>query len=311
MDKSRILVIDDDKVSRKFATRLLDDAGYQWDEAEDGETGLSLASKVKPDLILLDCVMPRMNGIEVLRKLHSHFLTSHVPVIMLTSRDAIDDRIEGLNSGADDYVTKPFNKRDLLARVHATLRRSKQNLAADPSTNLPGNSAIRRELDTRLRQGNPCCIAYIDLDNFKAYADYYGFEKAGHVIRSVPQVLHQVVAEFGNDQYFIGHIGGDDFLMIAEHDTVEQVCERFIARFAERVPEYYDQQDVQQGFILGLDRFGTSREFPLLSVSAAIIDIAEGKSPNPDELASFVGQCKRDIKNNRDNGWRRYSYPTR
>jgi len=308
MEDTRILIVDDQRMARRVIARALEAAGYQCHEAGDGATGLSLSRELTPDLILLDCVMPRLSGIEVLQQLRLDFRTSHIPVILLTSLDAMDHRVEGLQAGADDYVIKPFDERDLLARVAAALRRSRHSLAADPTSRLPGNQAIRHHLQHRLKAGAGCSVAYVDLDNFKAYVDFYGFERAGNVINAVAKLMHQVVADYGCADDFVGHIGGDDFLLIADSLTIESVCKNLIESFDREVPSFYNSADRLRGYIDGHDRYGTSRRFPLLSLSVAIIDITSGISPDPIDLATFAGRSKLDIKSNRGLGWRRYSY---
>ena len=311
MDRAKILIIDDDSISRRFISKALDLAGYDWYEAKDGVEGLATATQLEPDLILLDRVMPQMEGLEVLRRLRNHYLTNHIPVIMLTSLDDIDYRVEGLTAGADDYVIKPFDNRDLLARVAAALRRSENSLAADPSSKLPGNAVLRRQLQLRLQAGTGCAVAYIDLDHFKAYVDNYGFEKAGVVIRGVAQIVQRAVKAHGHPEDFIGHIGGDDFLLIAYPATAEAVCRQLVEDFDRSVSSYYTATDLASGYIEGFDRYGTARRFPLLSLSIAIIEVPAQCSPDSSEIASFAGRCKQNIKNDRGLGWKKYAFPVK
>jgi diguanylate cyclase (GGDEF)-like protein len=308
MNRARILIIDDDSIARRFVSKALDLAGYDWYEAKDGAEGLASATQLEPDLILLDRVMPQMEGIEVLQRLRKHYLTNHIPVIMLTSLDDIDYRVEGLSAGADDYVIKPFDDRDLLARVAAALRRSEQNLDADSLTRLPGNAALRRQLQRRLQDGVGCAVAYIDVDHFKAYVDNYGFEKAAVVIRGVAQIVQLAAKAHGHPDDFIGHIGGDDFLLIAHSATAKKVCQHLLEEFDRSVSNYYNATDLASGYIEGSDRYGTARRFPLLSLSIAIIEVPTNCTPDLEEISSFAGRCKQDIKNNRGPGWKRYAF---
>lgn len=310
MNPAKILIIDDDSISRRFVSKVLELAGYDWHEAQDGVEGLATAAQLEPDLILLDRVMPHMEGIEVLQRLRNHYRTNHIPVIMLTSLDDMDYRVEGLGAGADDYVIKPFDDRDLLARVAAALRRSEHSLSADSSTRLPGNAVLRHQLQRRLQAGNGCAVAYIDLDHFKAYVDHYGFEKAAVVIRGVAQITQHAVKDHGHPDDFLGHIGGDDFLLIAHPTTAEVVCQHIVESFDRSVSDHYNADDLASGYIEGYDRYGTARRFPLLSLSIAIIEVPDNCSPQPSQIASFAGRCKQNIKNNRGPGWKKYAFST-
>jgi diguanylate cyclase (GGDEF)-like protein len=220
----------------------------------------------------------------------------------------MDHRVEGLTAGADDYVIKPFDQRDLLARVASALRRSQHSLAADPSTKLPGNVVIRRHLQRKLQEDAECSVAYVDLDHFKAYVDFYGFERAGDVIHAVAQILQRAVAKHGGPHDFVGHIGGDDFLLISQPSHVEVVVQNLVESFAAEVPTYYSEQDGARGYITGQDRYGAQRQFPLLSLSVAIVEIRAGCCPAAADVAAFAGHCKQHIKSDRGQGWRRYPY---
>lgn len=308
MEGPRVLVVEDDPILRRLAVKLLEGERYKTLDAEDGQTGLSLAFTYKPDLILLDRVLPDLDGMEVLRRLRAHFVTTHIPVIMVTSRDELNDRIEGLGSGADDYVGKPFDSRELIARVAAIIRRSESSLGADPLSKLPGNTVIRAHVRRKLEAGSACSIGYVDLDNFKAYVDNYGFEAAGNIIKKTAQILYNAVMDHGDPEDFLGHIGGDDFLLISTPRKAEEVSARLVEAFDAFAPQCYSAMDRERGYIEARDRYGAQRRFPLVSISVAIIDLPEGASPDPVPLAEFAGHCKSAVKRDRGSGWKRFPY---
>ncbi len=164
-----VLVIDDDPDVRSVVDITLRLAGFDVATAPDGETGLEEALKRRPDLILLDLMMPRMDGYEVCRRLRADGRLSHIPIIMLTAKAQLTDKIAGLEHGADDYVTKPFDTEELAARVQATLRRALDSRSVPPLTGLPGNVRIEQELSRRVEADEPMAVLYADLNSFKAY----------------------------------------------------------------------------------------------------------------------------------------------
>lgn len=308
MPKHRVLIVEDDPMLRELAWVLLEKEGFEPLEASNGREGLTIAFTARPDLILLDRGMPDMDGVEVLRRLRANFVTTNIPVIMVTGRHELTDRLEGLASGADDYIVKPYDRQELIARVTAVIRRTQQSLAADPLTKLPGNLVLRDQFQQRVASGNGVCIGYVDVDNFKAYVDNYGFESAAFVIQKAAQMLYVAVTDHGDPQDFIGHIGGDDFLLLSTTAKVDRVAAALVESFDALAPQFYSAGDRARGYIDGKDRFGTARKFPLVSLSVVIIAIPPGSTADPDRIAAHAAHCKTDLKRERGTGWRRFEY---
>lgn len=311
VERVRVLVIDDDEDIRRLVRKVLDRESYKMLEANNGQDGLTLTFTELPDLIVLDRQMPGMDGLEVLRKLRAQLTTRHIPVILLTAMRDVDQRVKGLQSGADDYVLKPFAPRELRARVAATLRRSESDLVADPLTKLPGNLVLRKELGRRLERKSNFSLCYADINHFKAYVDHYGFERASEVIQRLAQLIYNSWVDHGAQEDFIGHIGGDDFLLLTGQERAEPVSVALVEGFQAMVSEFYDEADLRRGYIKGVDRYGAQRRFPLISLSVAIIDVAPGDVSDNRELAAFAARCKEDVKQRgekRPLSWRRYRY---
>jgi DNA-binding response OmpR family regulator len=171
----RILVVDDEPPIRDILKFQLENAGFVVKCAEDGLEGLQMAEEDPPDLVLLDLMIPQMDGYEVCRRLKAAYGTRHVPVIILTARGELDEKLKGLENGANDYVTKPFSMPELLMRVKNVLSWSQSQREANPLTGLPGNVSIERELTKRIESKQPFAFIYSDIDNFKAFNDYSGY----------------------------------------------------------------------------------------------------------------------------------------
>ena len=172
----RVLVVDDEEDIRDVLKITLEAEKYEVIEAENGEEALKIIAQKTPDLVLLDYKMPKMDGRTLCNLIKKDLLLAHLPIIMVTGKGEINDRIEGIDAGADDYVVKPFEPKELLARIRMVLRRTKRDLEANPLTRLPGNVAILNELSNCIEKKAPYAVCYVDLDKFKAYNDKYGFE---------------------------------------------------------------------------------------------------------------------------------------
>ena len=223
MFNKKILVIDDSELIQRLIADILGEEGYEVYSAYSGEEGLEKVARIKPDLIILDIVMSGLTGLEVCRILRADVSNNLTPIIMLTAQVSEDDKLIGLELGADDYIMKPFNNRELISRVRNTLVRIERNRYANPLTGMCGNIEVQSELTYRLANNFEIAVIYCDLDNFKAFNDVYGFPKGDTAIRLTADVIRDAVQNVGNRDDFIGHIGGDDFIIITSWDKYEGI----------------------------------------------------------------------------------------
>ena len=265
-----ILVVDDDPDVARFVEVNLRSAGYEVHGASDGEEAIERAVEIRPDLVLLDVMMPKLDGFEVAQRLRRDPRTSSCSIIMLTAKALSADKVLGLSSGADDYIIKPFDPVELLARVKGTLRRAREMRALSPLTGLPGNIRIQEEIRRLVAEDQPFAILYVDLDHFKAYNDHYGFLRGDRAIQTVARLAMEVVNELVGPGAFIGHVGGDDFIVIVPPELAEPVARQLCQRFDANVPLLYDRIDAERGGIELEDRQGNLRRFPLLTVSIGV-----------------------------------------
>ncbi|KPV52998.1 hypothetical protein SE17_12190, partial [Kouleothrix aurantiaca] len=207
----------------------------------------------------------------VLGALRARNATATTPILLLSARDSAPEKVRGLQLGADDYVTKPFSPAALQARVRATLRRFEREAGANPSTRLPGNTAIERTLRRRIELGIPFAVCYADIDNFKAYNDTYSFLKGDAVIHQTANVLLEAVTQQGNYDDFVGHIGGDDFVVITTPERAPAVASYAIHAFDLLSPLFYDAATRARGYIDAKDRQGRPMRFPFVSLSIGIV----------------------------------------
>ncbi|MHB1125494.1 MAG: GGDEF domain-containing response regulator [Bacillota bacterium] len=293
----KILVIDDDRLISKIISDCLEQEGFNVATAGDCNIGLEKIYHAPPDIILLDVVLPDMNGYELCRVLRNNTRIGHIPIVMLTSLDTTEDKVAGLEAGADDYITKPFAVAELVARVKTHLRRSHKEKSFNPLTGLPGNKLIEEEIGYRIvNTDKNYAVLYLDLDNFKAYNDYYGFLKGDGVIKLLAEILKKTLKDAGNSNDFIGHIGGDDFIAITTMDKADNLCKEIIGQFDQVIPLTYLPQDRQVGYIVARNRENMQQKFPVMTLSIAVVSNRNRQFQFPWEVASVAAKLKKAAK---------------
>ncbi len=272
----KVLVVDDDAGIRMICREVLERAGYVTRAAIDGKAALEETKRFRPDLILLDIMMPDLDGFQTAKLLRADRESAMTPIIFVSARGQTADKVRAFKLGAEDYLVKPFDSMELVARVDKALARRDRELGASPTTRLPGAGAIETEMARRLHDGGDFAFCYVDLDNLKAFNDYYGIAKADGVIRQTGDLMREVVAREGTPGDFIGHIAGDDFVFVTTPDRVDHIGATICKTFDRLVPLYYDKQDRERGYIETADRYGQLRKFPLMSVSVAALTTSAG-----------------------------------
>ena len=270
---ARVLLIDDDDETIQFVELNLRMDGFDVEVVRDGESALARLPIAPPDLLLLDVTLPGIDGLEVTHRVRADPRTSHLPVIMLTGRGQSADKVLGLTAGADDYLLKPCDTVELIARVRSTLRRNAEMRSLSPLTGLPGNHRIEAEIVRRRSEQMPLAVCYCDLDGFKSFNDAYGWIRGDEVINLLAAAAREAavtVAGAGGPVPFVGHVGGDDLVVICEPAQAHEVTGKIIDLVDAGVPRLYDPQDASRGYLEVADRQGTLRQFPLISVSIGV-----------------------------------------
>ncbi|NTU78708.1 MAG: response regulator [Chloroflexales bacterium] len=291
-----ILVGDDDANFCRLLTLLLSGAGYSVLTAHDGHALVSLAQEHMPDLLLVDLVMPRLDGYEALRQLRNDTRTAHIPMIVVTNRGAPADLVSGFESGADDYVTKPVIGDELIARIKGHLRRAARRPVHSPLTGLPGNSLLTEEIRYRQRRAHPFALLHLDLSAFKAFNDTYGFARGDQAIRALAEVLRAALSAHHEQGAFLGHIGGDDFAFVCAPERAEALCRSAIAHFDAIAPSLYDEADRALGYLEAIDRDGELRRFPLMALAVGGAFHIPGRFADPEALGRCVAAMKQQAK---------------
>ena len=295
MRKEKILIIDDEVDILDVLTLSLSDH-YEVLAAANGQEGLQLVHTKSPDLIICDYKMPVMDGRQFCQTLKKDILLQHIPIIMLTGKGEVKDKVGGIDAGADDYIVKPFEPEELLARIRMILRRTVRSLDANPLTHLPGNVSIMEEFQKRIDANKMFAVGYADLDKFKAYNDQYGFERGDEVIRETARILIKAAQEIDSTDTFIGHIGGDDFVFISSDDKADRISQRVIEEFDKIAPSFYSETDRKKGFIIDKSRHGNEVRIGLLSISIGIVSNTNQKIRHIAQIGEIGAELKKYAK---------------
>ncbi|MEH1013361.1 response regulator [Micromonospora sp. CPCC 206060] len=288
-----ILVVDDDEDIARFVAFNLKLHGFEVLHASDGQEALEVIEEQRPDLAVVDLMMPRIDGLELTRRLRADPMTSALPVIMLTAKGMTVDKVNGLSAGADDYLVKPFDTAELIARVSSTLRRNKEFREVSPLTGLPGNSRVRREITDRVRNGVDYAVGYIDIDRFKSVNDRYGFVRGDDFISALARSLHRAVVTVGLPPAFLGHIGGDDFVIVCTPEQVRPLTERAVVDFEKAADSLYDPVDGRRGYVELKDRRGNIRRAALVTLSIGVaLSTARRRLTDPLDAIAVASEMK-------------------
>jgi len=288
-----ILFADDEPAIREIVARYLELGGHHVQLASNGREALAQINRTAPDLIVLDYQMGTPDGFEVCRDLKSNPRFGHLPVLILTGRNNLETRLKGFDAGADDYLAKPFDPRELLARISALLRLARRGLQRNPTSGLPGGQAIQDEITRWQARGEVFAICYLDLDDFKPFGDRFGFRIADEVIRTIGGVLRDVTAD---REAFVGHVGGDDFILLCRLEEARELSRNAQQQTHRRIAELLPAEVVETGRYAAEARDGSVADFAITRLSTAILRVRPPATISVPELGESVAKVKRQAK---------------
>ncbi len=292
MSKGRILVVEDDFDISTMLRIYFTGQGFEVGVAPRGGDALEMTRKGLPHLIVLDIMLPDMDGYSVCRYLRTTTRTSHIPIIFLTQKDERSDRIAGLELGADDYITKPFDIEELRLRVTNAIARQERENSLDPRTGLPSGRLIEEQLRRMIRTSN---WALLDcrIQHFDRFRDVYGFITGDEVLRFTSLLLGEVVDEAGTPNDFIGHPGGDNFVLITLAPHAAKIRERLKARFNAEVLTHYNFIDRERGYVMGKDSDGKDVQVPLMTLAVGAISAETRDFSDIREITEAAAEARR------------------
>jgi CheY-like chemotaxis protein len=245
MSKHRLLLIEDDVDVAEMLVTYFSGQGYTVVHSDTGLDGVQQARTQFPHLILLDLMLPDITGFDVCRMLRSTNMTRYIPIIFLTQRDDRADRLEGLEIGADDYVTKPFDIEELRLRIQNSISRATRDNLHEVRTGLPTGDLVRSEyFRTLYEEDGEWRHIGIQIENFDTYRDNYGFIAADDALGIAAQILRTVVGELGTEHDFVGTDAEASFVIYTHSDNPDAITQHIEQTFQQRVEALYSFSDL-------------------------------------------------------------------
>jgi PleD family two-component response regulator len=292
MGKARLLVVEDDIDIGNMLKIYFSGMDFDVDVAVRGSDALEKTKHVLPHLIVLDIMLPDIDGYEVCRNLRTNMRTSHIPVIFLTQKDERSDKLQGLELGADDYITKPFDIEELKLRVQGAIRRSERESLTDPRSGRPAGRLIEEQLRRIIREKG-WALLDTGVRHFDAFRDVYGFVAGDDVVRFTSMLIGEVADELGSTSDFIGHAGGDNFIIITAESKAEAIKARLKERFDQEVQTHYNFIDRQQGFVNAPAPDGTTVKVPFMTMSVGVVSPSVHSFADIREITELAAEARR------------------
>ena len=295
-DKSQILIVEDDLDLSEMLNAYFRVQGYDVLTAAWGKDAVKLSQDHNPDLVVLDIRLPDIDGYEVCRNLRTSTRTSHIPVIFLTQKDERSDRLQGLELGADDYITKPFDIEELKLRVQGAIRRSERESLTDPRSGLPAGRLIEEQLRRIIREKG-WALLDMRVNHLEPFKDVYGFVAGDDVLRFTAMLISEVVDELGTTDDFIGHAGSDNFIVITNGESSSAIKQRVKERFASEVLTHYNFMDRLQGFMPAPKGNGVVEKVPFMTMSVGVVSPNQQSFADIREITELAAEARRQDNN--------------
>lgn len=292
MSQGRILVVEDDSDISTMLRIYFESEGYSVVTAMRGEDALEACRHQLPNVIVLDIMLPDMDGYDICRQLRNTLRTSHIPIIFLTQKDERSDKIRGLELGADDYITKPFDVEELNLRVRNAMMRSRYESLTNPTTGLPSAQLIEEQLRDVIRR-NDWGIIYAGIEGLDTFSEVYGFVAGEEVLRFTAMTLSQTVDRLGTVNDFIGHVGSDEFIVITERDRAHSMAKALRRSFSSKVGTHYDWQARERGHLLVADDEGNQVKADLMTLALGVVTPDDGPFADIREITEAAANARR------------------
>ncbi|MFH1395587.1 MAG: diguanylate cyclase [Candidatus Omnitrophota bacterium] len=258
---------------------------------------IETVTKIVPNIVIIDIYSADKKRLEICDTLKKDFATAYIPIIALINKKQLRQELLGLKEAVDDYLISPPDPFDLKIRIEMAVKRSQHSFYASPLTGLPGGILIESVMKEKVSENRPFVAGHIDIDNFKGFNDKYGYLKGDRVIMQAAYMLSGAVRRWGNNDDFVGHVGGDDFVLITTPDKYNIVCQNFICMFDTIMPFHYQEKDRKLGYIETKDRANRFRKLPIMSVTIALVLKTETEKINSViELNEKITEIKQYLK---------------
>lgn len=293
--KFKILIAEDNQIIREFIAEAFLKRGFEVLTAPNGKVAVHTTLNFHPDIIIMDYHMPVKNGFEAVAEIRQYPSCANIPIIILTSDEEKDTKLEGLSLDIDEFLTKPADEEEIVARVQLLIKRSMQKIDSNPLTKLPGNPSIQKKIEEAISKKETFAVMYLDLNNFKVYNDVYGFKEGDNVIKKTAKLIETIALNYDFSS-FLGHIGGDDFICVCKAQNAAEIAKQIILEFDAMAPSFYNETDRQKGSVSAKDRSGDVKDFALLSISIAIVHNEKRVLSSYGQISAIASELKHYAK---------------
>ncbi|MFP4380277.1 MAG: diguanylate cyclase [Candidatus Sumerlaeia bacterium] len=293
---SPILIFHPDASRAEQIAHALMQSGLPSRVCEDEDQALAHIYNEPPEMMVIHYNMGSRGGEQLAAQIKADNIFAHLPILFLTPAGKTPRFSYKEELPFDDYIEEEAEAADLQIRAHLCIQRAKSQLDANPLTRLPGNNSITRCIEGRLEKGEEFATCYIDIDHFKAFNDRYGFARGDQALKLTARLLVNCVNNCARGDYFIGHVGGDDFLFIVQADKAAESCELFIHNFDAIILSLYDDEDRNRREIHSVNRKGEKEVFPIMSVSLSVVINHDSRFSHPGEISTIAAELKKELK---------------
>lgn len=297
MRKKKILIVGGSLQRTEIYKNIFSEEFYELIDDVDCDEVIKILNNNLIDLIIINLEMSLLRELDLVKMIRADSTKDLLPIIIVNDNPDIGQKLEFLELGVDDYLHFPFNGTEMYLRAKNIIQRVSKNRDVNPLTKLSGNTEIEEQMTYEIEHGNDFAVLYCDLDNFKAYNDVYGFENGDKVIKAVADTLAETINEVGTLDDFIGHIGGDDFVIITTPDRMDIIGQTVIDKFSAKSKLFYNAHDLEVGYIIAKGREETERKYPLISISVAGVSSKVRRLICASQVAEIAAVIKKKAKN--------------
>ena len=268
---ARVLLAEADSISTQLLSFSLEREGFEVVKARGGLDALRLAREQQVDIVVSEVLLENIDGLELCRRLRSGWNTQRIPILLVTSLGSSEERIAGLTAGADDYLVKPYDVRELMIRLNHLVDTYSNCYQVNPLTKLPGSQVIQAYVDKTCQGSNPWALLQIDINHFGAYNKIFGYDEGDTVLKSVADLLRLAVLRDDREPVFLGHEGRDDFTVIVRPERVDEVCNGILSRFEKQSANFYPAEHREASHQIWIDRQGNARVEQPIGLSIGVV----------------------------------------
>ncbi len=293
-----VLIADDENIWETLC-KLFEREGnkYQITKVSSATKNVKEAMLTVPDLVIIDEDSLKNNDINtlisLLRKKSEYAIA---PIVLISEQREKVHKLEILKKGIEFYIKKPIDADFFLFTIKNISRLISANRCISALTGLPGNIQIENELKRRIASKKTYAVLYMDLDNFKAYNDKYGFTNGDDVIKFTSDIIQDAIQMYGKKGDFLGHIGGDDFVAVVDYENARKIAKAIVEQFDNGIKRYYTEEDVEKGWIKVANRKGKLEKYPLMTITVAMISNKYKKYTTTIEIGEDGANVKKKAK---------------